>query len=128
MGERKGAGDGHAAHQSLLQSFEDKKPENIRAGGRQKLLRTKRALTLWAIVVMDSSGLDAVMGELVCALLRDLACTNPNSGRIVMAALHTPSSKVFQVRDHHSVDGQPSARLLGYGGSVCQYKATGCVD
>jgi hypothetical protein len=38
------------------------------------------------------------MCELVCLLLRQLACTVPQ--RIIMAAIHTPSSKVFTMFTH----------------------------
>lgn len=45
-----------------------------------------------------TSGLDAVMGEMVCLLLQQLACSAPK--RIVMAAIHTPSSKMFTMFTH----------------------------
>jgi ABC-type multidrug transport system ATPase subunit len=45
-----------------------------------------------------TSGLDAVMCELICELLQDLACTSPK--RIIMAAVHSPSSKLFTMFTH----------------------------
>lgn len=38
------------------------------------------------------------MGEMVCLLLQQLACSAPK--RIVMAAIHTPSSKMFTMFTH----------------------------
>jgi hypothetical protein len=38
------------------------------------------------------------MGEMVCLLLQQLACSAPK--RIVMAAVHSPSSKMFTMFTH----------------------------
>lgn len=115
----------HAPTSPSFEALRTRKRETEGPGGGPQLLRTETGSDSVGHRCDGPSGLDAVMGELVCALLRDLACTNPNSGRIVMAALHTPSSKVFQVCNDHSLTyWQPAGRLSGYGVSVRQYKAT----
>ena len=43
-------------------------------------------------------GLDSVMGELICLLLKTIAVRAPQ--RIVIAAIHTPSSRLFMLFSH----------------------------
>ena len=71
------------------------------SGGERKRLNI--ALELLAdpsVLLLDepTSGLDSVMGELVCLLLHDLACRDPK--RIVICALHSPSSRLFTLFSH----------------------------
>lgn len=47
------------------------------------------------------AGLDSVMGELICLLLHDLARRNPK--RIVVVAVHSPSSRVFTLFSHLTI-------------------------
>ncbi len=43
-------------------------------------------------------GLDSVMGELICLLLQTLATRPPK--RIIIAAIHAPSSRLFMLFTH----------------------------
>jgi len=56
-----------------------------------------RSLTFIPFVLFPVAK-DAVMGELVCLLLSSLAQRPPQ--RIVVAALHTPSSRMFEMLTH----------------------------
>ena len=47
------------------------------------------------------AGLDSVMGELICLLLHDLAKCNPK--RIVLVAVHSPSSRLFTLFTHLTI-------------------------
>jgi ABC-type multidrug transport system ATPase subunit len=44
------------------------------------------------------TGLDSVMGELVCLLLQTLAARPPK--RIIITAIHSPSSRLFMLFTH----------------------------
>lgn len=50
---------------------------------------------------MSFIGLDSVMGELVCALLSNLASgANGSRRRIIMCVIHTPSSRMWTCFSH----------------------------
>eukprot|EP00624_Nannochloropsis_granulata_P005484 evm.model.NODE_390_length_22818_cov_35.022045.4 len=55
------------------------------------------------------TGLDSVMGELICLLLHDLARRNPK--RIVVVAVHCPSSRVFTLFSHLTILSSNDVKL-----------------
>lgn len=72
----------------------------ISGGERKRLNIASELLGNPRILLLDepTSGLDSVMGELVCLLLKNIAVQAPR--RLVIAAIHTPSSRVFTLVSH----------------------------
>jgi len=78
-------------------------------GFRSVNLETKRASTCLYFTYSHLSslppslppGLDSVMGELICLLLHDLARRDPK--RIVLVAVHSPSSRLFTLFSHLTI-------------------------
>eukprot|EP00624_Nannochloropsis_granulata_P003098 evm.model.NODE_2580_length_13026_cov_22.657761.2 len=71
------------------------------SGGERKRLNIATEMLADPILLLldePTSGLDSVMGELICLLLKTIAVRAPQ--RIVIAAIHTPSSRLFMLFSH----------------------------
>ena len=83
--------------------------KGISGGERKRLNIASELLADPSILLLDepTSGLDSVMGEMICLLLHSLAMREPQ--RIIITALHSPSSRVFSLFTHLTLlssDGQ----------------------
>ncbi|EWM22109.1 abc subfamily abcg [Nannochloropsis gaditana] len=96
----------------------------LSGGERRRLSFATEMLSNPSIVIADeaTTGLDASMAKSVCRVLRGMA----DSGRLVVASIHQPSSQTFSTFTHlmllaghgHIAYYGPTANLLAYLASV----------